>query len=203
MTNSKNAPEISPVYKLSDQYIERLAAVDPGMATALGIAGHDHEMTDFSPNGHAKRDAVNRSVSATLNTLNASSDHDRLAAGVLRNALDMSNLEYDAGEHLRSVRVIAGDVDYARIIFDLMPTTTIEHWKTIAERMSKVPEAYAGMRESWNLGVQRGVVAPRRQALVVAEQTLAKSPLAIVPQIAASISLPPELVKENERFPLV
>ena len=164
MTNSKNAPEISPVYQLSDQYIERLAAVDPGMATALGIAGHDHEMTDFSPIGHAKRDAVNRSVSGTLNTLDASSDHDRLAAGVLRNSLEMSNLEYDAGEHLRSIRVIAGDVDYARSIFDLMPTTTIEHWQTIAERMSRVPQAYAGMRESWNLGIQRGVVAPRRQA---------------------------------------
>ncbi|NQV97677.1 MAG: DUF885 domain-containing protein [Acidimicrobiaceae bacterium] len=170
MTSSKNTPEISPVYQLSDEYIERLAAVDPGLATALGIAGHDHEMTDFSPNGHAKRNEVNRSTLATLNTLDASSDHDRLAAGVLRNSLDMSTLEYDAGEHLRSIRVIAGDVDSARSIFDLMPTTTAEHWKTIAERMSGVPEAFAGMRESWNLGIQRGVVAPRRQALVVAEQ---------------------------------
>jgi hypothetical protein len=39
----------SPVYKLSDQYINQLAALDPAAATYMGIAGHDHEMTDFSP----------------------------------------------------------------------------------------------------------------------------------------------------------
>ncbi|MFM8777179.1 MAG: DUF885 family protein, partial [Actinomycetota bacterium] len=77
---------------------------------------------------------------------------------------------YDAGEHLRSIRVIAGDVDSARSIFDLMPTATVENWRTIAERMQAVPAAFAGMRESWGLGVKRGIVAPRRQALAVAEQ---------------------------------
>ena len=82
----------------------------------------------------------------------------------------MSTLEYEAGEHLRSIRVIAGDVDSARSIFDLMPTSTVEHWQTIAERMQAVPQAFAGMCESWSLGISRNIVAPRRQALVVAEQ---------------------------------
>jgi uncharacterized protein (DUF885 family) len=82
----------------------------------------------------------------------------------------MSTLEYDAGEHLRSIRVLAGDVDSARAIFDLMPTATADNWKTIAERMQAVPTAFAGMRESWSLGISRNVVAPRRQAIVVAEQ---------------------------------
>jgi uncharacterized protein (DUF885 family) len=36
--------------------------------------------------------------------------------------------------------------------------------------MSAVPQAFAGMRESWALGVARNVVAPRRQALAVAAQ---------------------------------
>jgi uncharacterized protein (DUF885 family) len=51
-----------------------------------------------------------------------------------------------------------------------MPTATAENWKTIAERMQAVPTAFAGMRESWSLGISRKVVAPRRQAIVVAEQ---------------------------------
>ena len=170
MANSQNGANASPVYQLSDQYIEQLAATDPGLATALGIAGHDHEMTDFSPRGHAERFEVTRSTLATLNTLDATTDRDRLAAGVLRNSLEMSTSEYDAGEHLRSIRVIAGDVDSARGIFDLMPTATAENWQTIAERMSAVPQAFAGMRESWSLGISRNIVAPRRQALVVAEQ---------------------------------
>ena len=147
-----------------------MAENDPGLATALGIAGHDHEMTDFSPSGHAKRDDINRNAMKKLNSLEVSSDRDRLAAGVLRNSLEMSTLEFDAGEHLRSIRVIAGDVDSARSIFDLMPTATAENWETIAQRMQAVPNAFAGMRESWSLGIKRKTVAPLRQALVVAEQ---------------------------------
>ncbi|MFM7820502.1 MAG: DUF885 family protein, partial [Actinomycetota bacterium] len=170
MAISQDGKNLSPVYQLSDDYIEQLAANDPGLATALGIAGHDHEMTNFSPKGHAERDSINRAAMKTLDTLDTSNDRDRLAAGVLRNSLEMSCLEYDAGEHLRSIRVIAGDVDSARSIFDLMPTATVENWRTIAERMQAVPAAFAGMRESWGLGVKRGIVAPRRQALAVAEQ---------------------------------
>jgi uncharacterized protein (DUF885 family) len=51
-----------------------------------------------------------------------------------------------------------------------MPTDTAEHWSTIAERMSAVPQAFAGMRESWALGAAKNVVAPKRQALALAEQ---------------------------------
>ena len=160
----------SAVYALSDQYIEKQAELDPGTATYLGIAGHDHEMTDFSPAGHEARAQLDRDTLAQLNVLDTSSDADRLAAGVLRESLELSGQEYAAGEHLRSIRVIAGDVDAARSIFDLMPTDTAEHWSTIAERMSAVPQAFAGMRESWALGAANNVVAPRRQALALAEQ---------------------------------
>ncbi len=170
MINSQAPEQLSPVYQLSDQYIEQLAESDPGLATALGISGHDHEMTDFSPRGHEQRHAITLSTFEKLNSLHVSTDRDRLAAGVLRNSLEMSKLEYDAGEHLRSIRVIAGDIDSARAIFDLMPTATAENWKTIAERMRAVPKAFAGMRESWNLGIAQNTVAPRRQVLAVAEQ---------------------------------
>ncbi len=170
MTKSQPNDQLSPVYRLSDQYVEQLAASDPGLASALGIAGHDHVMSDFSPKGHEQRHEITRATLSELNALDTSKDHDRLAAGVLRNSLEMSTLEYDAGEHLRSIRIIAGDVDSARSIFDLMPTATVENWQTIAERMQAVPDAFAGMRESWSLGISRKIVAPRRQALVVAEQ---------------------------------
>lgn len=159
----------SPVFELSDSYIDRLAALDPGYATALGIPGSDHLMTDFSPAGHEARETLNRATLAKLSTLDQSSSADRLAAGVLRNSLELSEREFSAGEHLRTIRVLAGDADYARSVFDLMPTDTADNWQTIAERMSRVPAAFQGMRESWMLGMQRNVVAPRRQALAVAD----------------------------------
>jgi len=158
----------SPVFDLSDAYIDRLAALDPGMATSLGIPGSDHLMTDFSPAGHEARETLNRATLAKLDTLDQTQSRDRLAAGVLRNSLEMSEREFAAGEHLRTIRVLAGDVDYARSVFDLMPTDTAEQWHTIAERMSRVAGAFGGMRETWRLGMQRKVVAPRRQVLAVA-----------------------------------
>jgi len=165
----------SAVYALSSRYIEELAALDPGMATALGIAGHDHEMTDFSPAGHLARASVTRKTLSDLNATDSSADADRLAAGVLRESLELGVIEIDASEQLRSIRVIAGDIDEARAIFDLMPTATAHDWSVIAERMTHVPEAFAGMRESWKLGMQRGIVAQSRQVSAVAEQLSAWS----------------------------
>ena len=160
----------SPVYSLSDDYINTVAELDPAAATYMGIAGHDHEMTDFSPAGHDARANNDRQTLALLNALDSSASADRLAAGVLRESLEISGAEYDANEHLVSIRVLAGDVDAARAIFDLMPTDTAEQWSVIAERMSKVPQAFAGMRESWKLGLDRGVKAQRRQVLASSEQ---------------------------------
>ena len=160
----------SPVYLLSDYYINTVAELDPAAATYMGIAGHDHEMTDFSPAGHDARAQNDQRTLTQLNALDTSASSDRLAAGVLREALEISGAEYEANEHLASIRVIAGDVDAARSIFDLMPTDTAEQWAVIAERMSKVPQAFAGMRESWKLGLDRGVKAQRRQVLASSEQ---------------------------------
>ena len=91
----------SPVFALSDQYIDRLAELDPGFSTALGIEGRDHLMTDFSPAGHEARETLNRQTLASLDACDTSSDADRLAAGVLRNSLELAEREYVAGEHLR------------------------------------------------------------------------------------------------------
>lgn len=160
----------SPVYALSDNYINTVAELDPAAATYMGIAGHDHEMTDFSPAGHDARAENDRRTLEQLNALDSSASSDRLAAGVLRESLEISGAEFEANEHLVSIRVLAGDVDAARAIFDLMPTDTAEQWAVIAERMSKVPQAFAGMRESWKLGLDRGVQAQRRQVLASSEQ---------------------------------
>ena len=44
----------SPVFDLADRYVERFAALDPLAATGEGIGGHDHEMTDYSPDGERR-----------------------------------------------------------------------------------------------------------------------------------------------------
>ena len=163
----------TPIYSLSDRFIDDMAALDPLSATYLGVAGYDHLMTDFSPAGHDARAAHAATALAELNALTPTDDADRLAAGVLRNDLELSVAEHAAGEHLRSIRVIAGDLDGARGIFDLMPTDTEGDWENIASRMEAFPTALDGMRASWREGLVRGVAAPVRQALAVADQASA------------------------------
>jgi uncharacterized protein (DUF885 family) len=163
----------TPVYSLSDRFIDDVAALDPLSATYLGIAGYDHLMTDFSPAGHDARAEHASTALAALNALEPTDDADRLAAGVLRNDLELSVAEHQAGEHLRGIRVIAGDLDGARGIFDLMPTDTEGDWENIASRMEAFPSALDGMRASWREGLVRGVAAPVRQALAVADQATA------------------------------
>lgn len=160
----------TPIYALSDRYIEASAPLDPLLATYLGIPGYDHLFTDFSPEGHAARAEHAARTLAELDTLTPTGDADRLAAGVLRNDLELAGAEFATGEHLRSIRVIAGDLDGARAIFDMMPMDTTSDWENVASRMEKFPDALAGMRASWRLGARRGVVAPRRQVAAVAEQ---------------------------------
>ena len=46
---------MSEVYEIADRYVLAYAALDPIAATDAGIAGHDHELTDFSPDGAATR----------------------------------------------------------------------------------------------------------------------------------------------------
>ncbi|MCB2447483.1 hypothetical protein KQ762_15715, partial [Listeria monocytogenes] len=50
----------TPVDEVADSYVDRYAALDPLLATELGVTGHDSEMTDLSPAGHAERSDLTR-----------------------------------------------------------------------------------------------------------------------------------------------
>ena len=160
----------SEIFALSDAHIDKVAALSPSSATYLGIPGYDHLMNDFSPAGHEARHQLNVDTLATLNSLPVTNDDDRLAAGVMREMLEAEIDSYEVGEHLRAIRVIAGDVESAHGVFDLMRADDKDDWTVINERISNVADAYAGMRESWMLGIERGVVTSQRQVFAVAEQ---------------------------------
>ncbi|GAA3434722.1 hypothetical protein GCM10018954_043260 [Kutzneria kofuensis] len=66
--------------------------------------------------------------------------------------------------------MIASPVQDLRQLFDLMPTETAEQWSTIATRLTKVPQALAGLRASLAKAADRGVVSALRQVTRVAEQ---------------------------------
>jgi uncharacterized protein (DUF885 family) len=160
----------SPVYELADAYVERFAALDPLAATGEGISGHDHEMTDYSPDGIDERAEHDRATLRALGSTPVVGDSDRLAADVMRERLELSLEEHDAGERLRDLRVLGSAVQYVRMAFDLMPRESEANWETMAERMALVPQGLSSLEAAFTEGVQQGIVAAQRQAAGCAKQ---------------------------------
>src|SRR5215208_6063077 len=161
---------MSEIYDLSDRFVDRFAALDPVSATLEGLAGHDHQMTDFSPAGYEERNEHNRATLRALTEAEPESDRDRIAADVLGEALETGSELYDTGEHLRELNVIASPVQAVRMCFDMMPTETESDWDVIAARMALVPEGLESYKQSLTEGVRQGLVAARRQAVECARQ---------------------------------
>ncbi|HWS46827.1 MAG TPA: DUF885 domain-containing protein, partial [Acidimicrobiia bacterium] len=164
-------PALSEVYAIADRYVEQYAALDPCDATFAGLVGHDHEMTDYSPEACAARaDLMRATLDALAGAPQDDDDDDRRAAAVMRHALGLALTEYDAGERLRDVRIIFSPVQLVRQCFDLMALDTDDEWDVARERLTRVPEALRSIQAALREGVARGVVAARRQAIACSEQ---------------------------------
>ncbi|MDQ1430299.1 MAG: hypothetical protein QOF40_901 [Actinomycetota bacterium] len=163
----------SRVYDLADQYVERFAALDPLAATGEGIGGHDHEMTDYSPDGAAERAEHDRAALRALDAVQATdalSQDARIAAEVMRERLELALVEYDAGERLRDLRVLGSPVQTVRMAFDLMDRDTTDDWQVVAERLALVPQGLSSIEAALAEGAAQGIVAARRQAVACTKQ---------------------------------
>ena len=134
----------SRVDEISDQFVERFAALDPISATFEGIPGYDDELTDYSPDGIAERLAHARTTLRELDGAPVTSDRERVAAEVIRRELEVAVDLSEAGEDLRALRVIGSPVSSMRISFDVLPRDTLEDWETIAARTAAVPRPSTG-----------------------------------------------------------
>jgi uncharacterized protein (DUF885 family) len=161
---------VSQIYDIADRYVDQFAALDPCAATYAGIAGHDDEMTDYSPDGVEARTQLSRDTLAQLRDAPVDGERDRLAAAVMRDLLHVDLELHGAGEYLRPVRVIASPVQGIRETFDLMPFKTDRDWEIAARRMERVPDGLESLEASLREGITRGLVAARRQALACADQ---------------------------------
>lgn len=155
---------MSDVYRIADDYVERLARLEPLGATFMGIAGHDHEMTDFSPAGSAASHALTLETLGKTAQATPATDLDRIARDCLIDHLKLAAERHDAQEHLRALNILTSPVQHVRQVFDLMPRNTVEGWRNIAERLSRVPRGLAGYQATLEDGQGRGLSAAARQA---------------------------------------
>ena len=161
---------MSQIYDIANEYVEEYAALNPISATGMGVPGHDAEMSDYSPQGADANAALNRRAIAALNAAAAEDERDRIAKDAMLDDLSVSLDTYDAGEHLRNLRVLGSPFQAMRMTFDLMPRETAQDWRNIAVRLALVPQGLAGYRESLQEGLRQGKPSSRRQASECARQ---------------------------------
>jgi len=164
------SPSERTIDALSDRFVDDVAALDPVMATYLGVAGHDHELPDWSPAGYDAREALVRDAVAAVEAATPVDERERVAqeAFLERNRLTLAMA--DAGYDRCEVSVISSAVHGLREAFDLMPSDGEQAADDLAGRLAAVPSALAGYRETLRAEAAKGRVSARRQYAEVAEQ---------------------------------
>ena len=79
---------------LCDAYVDDYCALDPLTATSAGVAGHEHEMTDFSA-GFDAREALARSAVAAVEAVTRVDDREAAAKDAF---LERTRLEIELAD---------------------------------------------------------------------------------------------------------
>ena len=155
--------------RLADEYVELSARSDPFLATELGIPGHDHEVTDFSPAAVAERTDAARTLLARAAEVPDEDGVDAVTRAALSERLGLEIERAEARLDIAAVNNLASPLQ-SRDVLDQMPTDTAEDWQVIAERMAALPRSLSSWAESLREAAEHGVVSARRQLLLGAEQ---------------------------------
>lgn len=161
---------MSAIFDLADGYTVELAGREALVATLLGVPGHEEDMTDYSPDGVEARAELSRRTLRDLRGADVENDADRICREFMLERLQVDVDMHEAGESWRPLRNLASPVQQIRQVFDLCPQATVVDWRHIAARLAKIPQAVAGLEATLRQGLDLGLPAARRQALVCAQQ---------------------------------
>jgi uncharacterized protein (DUF885 family) len=159
---------MTPVFALCDDYVTRLAGLDPVAAGMQGLSGAFGAATDYGPDGYAARADLLTATLAALEPMSITSDADRLAAGFLRERLEAQLASYQLHEPLRGVRAPFGLTSMIRDSVDLLPRDGDDAWRNIVARLAAIPAMFTTWRASLDAGLGQGLAAARRQAVQAA-----------------------------------
>jgi uncharacterized protein (DUF885 family) len=159
-----------PVDAIADRFVDAFATLDPVAATELGLPGHEHELTDLSPDGFAAREQLVRRTLAVATAAEPADDRERAAQAALVERLGLDAERAEAGVDRSEVSVISSGLHHLRMCFDLMDTSTEEGWHAVDARLAAVGQALAGYRRTLEECADRGQVSARRQYAEVAGQ---------------------------------
>ena len=155
--------------QLADNFVDQQIALDPFLATELGVPGHDTEVTDYSPATVQARVDAARSLLAAIADVPDQDATDAVTRAALRERL---GLEIELAEQRVDIAQVnnLASVLQSRDVLDQMPTETAEDWEVIAERLAAFPESLRSWAVSLREAAAQGVVSARRQLELGAQQ---------------------------------
>ncbi len=155
--------------RLADDYVELSARLDPFLATELGIAGHEGEVTDYSPAAVAERTEAARTLLARIAEVPDQDAVDTVTRAALAERLGLELERAEQRLDIAAVNNLASPLQ-SRDALDLMAAETAEDWEVIAQRMAALPRSLSSWVESLHEAADHGVLSARRQLLLGAEQ---------------------------------
>lgn len=160
-----------PVFALSSEIVDELAALYPEVATEVGIAGFDDQWSDLSPDGADGALEVLRGLRGAVAELpDPASDWDRIAVELAKTTLDEEAAHFESGDHLRDLNSISSPLQGLTEVWDHMGRETPGDWENIASRLEGLPAAVEGYRLTLDTGRRRGMAVAVRQVRAAAEQ---------------------------------
>ncbi|MEU0270199.1 DUF885 domain-containing protein [Nocardioides sp. NPDC006303] len=156
----------------TDRYVEELCSLDPLTATYVGVAGHDAELPDLSPDGMQAVEELNRAAYADVAAIKPVDEREQVAKDAFLERVGLDIEFADAQLDRKFVSVITSGIHNLREVFDLMPTGTEDDWAAIGARLAGMPDAVAGYTATLREEAAAGRVSATAQYEKVADQIL-------------------------------
>lgn len=158
-------PERTPsaIDALADDFVTQLAPLDPFGATALGLPGHDHDVTLYSPAAMEQRIDLVRRTLAALEDTPTIDEIDDVTKAAMRERMSLEIATYESGWDFADLNVLASPLQGMRDVFDIARTATVEDWTNIASRLGRLPQSVDSYIELLRHGAAQGRVPALRQ----------------------------------------
>lgn len=164
MSNEKRMP--TAVDQIAEDYMTQLAPLDPFGATAIGINGYDHLVTDYSPAGLDARADLARKTLTALASATPTDDIDKVTIAAMAERLGLDVELHESGWDYADLNVIASPLQGIRDVFDIAATATTGDWENIAARLALLPQAL----ESYTLSLRYGASIDKVAAVLQVEE---------------------------------
>ena len=160
----------SPIFALSDSYVEKSARLSPMSSTYLGLTELNDQLDDFSIAGRAVEADLTRATLAELDKLEPIDEIDRVAKSVMQERLTSSLQLHDSFESHISFNVLTSPPADIRQVFEMMPRESDEDFANIAKRLLAVEKAHLSWISTIDTLAQKGKTVAQRQIDGIAKQ---------------------------------